>query len=425
MMIKCQKCGFENQMGSIFCRDCGEKLDMNAIDPNKLQKDVNKEKNIKLAKKRIKGLISGLITLLVIAAFFFVILFRGRQENSDYVVNTDGAAAAEAPAEGENAGAPAVSEEEKKALSKYDQACKGTKLGEVTFSYPELNLIFKKKVIEPLAAEESNAKITSFELAFDPAKNQSVVYIWFKVANKVPMLYTLHSILAYNPPNPENKEEKPALFNVDVKRLDIGLLPLFVSTKPFLKGFSSMLEGDDVRAFFKFAQRVEFGENGMLVEFKRSNSGDSEEQESTPPPQRSPQANNSNPLRKSIDRAEQSNAKHNNDVSAAMKDSSKTPKASSSKKKTEEKQLTAEEEERKRKAEEYRQQKKEQEEERKRKAAEEAERKKQEREAEKQRQKEENDRRNEERRREREERRNNNYNNNNSRSSRSSRNNRW
>ena len=73
MMIKCQKCGFENQMGSIFCRECGEKLNMDAIDPNKLQKDVNKEKSIKLAKKRIKGAISGGISLLIIVAFIFLV----------------------------------------------------------------------------------------------------------------------------------------------------------------------------------------------------------------------------------------------------------------------------------------------------------------------------------------------------------------
>ncbi len=28
MLIKCVKCGFENQLGSIFCRGCGEKIDM-------------------------------------------------------------------------------------------------------------------------------------------------------------------------------------------------------------------------------------------------------------------------------------------------------------------------------------------------------------------------------------------------------------
>ena len=77
MMIKCQKCGFENQMGSIFCRECGEKLDMDAIDPNKLQKDVNKEKNIKRAKKRIKEAISTGLGLLVVVAFLGVVFYNG------------------------------------------------------------------------------------------------------------------------------------------------------------------------------------------------------------------------------------------------------------------------------------------------------------------------------------------------------------
>ena len=32
MMLKCTKCGFENQLGSIFCRGCGEKLDTSSLD---------------------------------------------------------------------------------------------------------------------------------------------------------------------------------------------------------------------------------------------------------------------------------------------------------------------------------------------------------------------------------------------------------
>ena len=28
MLIKCKNCGFENQMGAIFCRGCGEKIDL-------------------------------------------------------------------------------------------------------------------------------------------------------------------------------------------------------------------------------------------------------------------------------------------------------------------------------------------------------------------------------------------------------------
>ena len=33
MLIKCTKCGYENELGAIFCRGCGEKIDTSALDP--------------------------------------------------------------------------------------------------------------------------------------------------------------------------------------------------------------------------------------------------------------------------------------------------------------------------------------------------------------------------------------------------------
>ena len=436
MMIKCQKCGFENQMGSIFCRECGEKLDMDAIDPNKLQKDVNKEKSIKLAKKRIRGLISGLISLLVVAAFIFVVIHV--RKDPPYVL---GDAAAAAPAEGEAAegentdGAVVVSEEESKALSRYNDACNGAsgnrRLTKETYTYPEINLMIKKKLIEPLAAESQgySAKITAFELDFDADKNRSLIYIWFDIADKIHMLYTVHCNLIFTPRDPENKEiDKYVPIQVEVKRLDIGLLPLFISTKPFLKQFSNSLlvdaEGkanEVVQKFFMNAQGVEFHGEGVNIEFRGAPPSDDSGDNAAPPPQKSP-SSSGNPLGKSIDRAAQSNEKHNNDVSTALKNSGSTKSAKSSKKSEEDAAKKAAEEERKRKAEEYRQQQKEKEEERKRKKEEEAQRKKEEQEERKRRQQEENERirqENEERRRNRN---NNDYN---SRSSRNSRNRGW
>ena len=120
MMIKCQKCGFENQMGSIFCRECGEKLNMDAIDPNKLQKDVDKEKLIKRTKKRIKGAISAVITIIVIAAFIFVVFpdlfpFGHMRQYEE----------------------PTASEAS--AQQKFKAATGGTAVGRVKYSYPEVN----------------------------------------------------------------------------------------------------------------------------------------------------------------------------------------------------------------------------------------------------------------------------------------------
>lgn len=62
MLIKCAKCGFENQMGAIFCRGCGEKIDLNALDPETLEKNKNKG-----FAKFFKFLGKAFSTLIVIA----------------------------------------------------------------------------------------------------------------------------------------------------------------------------------------------------------------------------------------------------------------------------------------------------------------------------------------------------------------------
>ena len=64
MMIKCSKCGFENQMGAIFCRQCGEKIDMNALSPEALEESRGKEER----KKKAAGLIRNLVGIVLLLA---------------------------------------------------------------------------------------------------------------------------------------------------------------------------------------------------------------------------------------------------------------------------------------------------------------------------------------------------------------------
>ena len=396
MMIKCQKCGFENQMGSIFCRECGEKLNMDAIDPNKLQKDVNKEKNIKLAKKRIKGAISGGISLLIIVAFIFLVFpdlfpFGKLRQYEEPAVN------------------------DASANQKFNSVVSGGTVGKASYSYPELNRMFKMRVVDPMSEIPSFAKVTNAEITFDEAKNQPVVYLWISIKGKVPVVYTVHGDIVYNVPaeDADGPQSEPLTF--DVKRLDIGRLPLFISTKPFLDGFLPLIENDEITNFFARAKNVEFTPEGMNVEFAKGGP--------TVAPSPAPKASASAGV--AALKGGSTAALSEKDQEAAER---KRQLAEEKKRKAEEeaekkKQL---EEERKRKAEEYKQQQKEKEEESKRKLEEEKERKKQEAEEKKRKAEEEADRRRqeaEERRREREDRRNNNYNNNrSSRSSRSSRN---
>ena len=385
MMIKCQKCGFENQMGSIFCRECGEKLNMDAIDPNKLQKDVNKEKNIKRAKKRIKEAISTGFALLIVVAFLGVVFYNGglRQYEESTVT-------------------------EASANQKFSAAVTGSAVGRVKYSYPEINRMLKARVVDPLAEIPSFAKVTNAEVVYDEEKNQPVVYLWISIKDKVPVIYTIHGDIVYNVPADDAKEAQSQPLSLDVKRLDIGRLPVVVSTHTFLNGFLPLLENDEMMNFFARAKSVEFGADGMTVDFAKNGPT------AAPSTSLAPKASAS---------AGVAALKSGSTAALSEKQEAARAKAEAAKQKAEEEKERKKEleEERKRKAEEYRQQQKEKEEERKRKLEEEKERKKQEKEERERQIREENERRRQEREDRRRDRENNNYNN---RSSRNSRN-RW
>ena len=390
MMIKCQKCGFENQMGSIFCRECGEKLDMDAIDPNKLQKDVNKEKNIKRAKKRIKEAISTGLGLLVVVAFLGVVFYNGGLRQYEEPTVTEASA-----------------------NQKFNAAVSGTAVGKVKYSYPELTRMFNTKVVTPLSEMDSFAKVTNAEITYDTEKNQPVIYLWISLKDKVPVIYTIRGKMNFTSREEAQNDPTVPPLALDVDRLDIGRLPLFVSTNSFLNGFSSLLVNDEISSFFNRAKSVDFGADGMTVEFEKGSG-------SAPSASYAPKASAS---------AGVAALKGGSTAALSEKEEAARAKAEAAKQKAAEEaeKKKALEEERKRKAEEYKQQQKEKEEERKRKAEEEKERKKQEAEERKRKAEEEAERRRQEaedRRREREDRRNNNYNGSsrNSRSSRSSRN---
>ena len=387
MMIKCQKCGFENQMGSIFCRECGEKLNMDAIDPNKLQKDVNKEKNLKLAKKRIKEAVSTGIGLLVVVAFLGVVFYNGGLRKYEE---------------------PAVTEAS--ANQKYSAAVTGTAVGKVKYTYPELTRMFNAKVVAPMSELDSFAKVTAAEVVYDEEKNQPVVYLWVSIKDKVPVIYTIHGDLIFNSRDDSSKDVTPPL-SLDVKRLDIGRLPIFVSTHTFLDGFASLIDNEEIMNFFARAKDVSFSAEGMTVDFEKGSGV--------------PAASSSSYAPKASASAGVAALKGGSTAALSEKDEAAREaarqKAEAAKQKAAEEaeKKKALEEERKRKAEEYRQQQKEKEEERKRKAEEEKERKKQEAEEKKRQAEEEAERRRQEREDRRRDRDNNNYN---SRSSRSSRN---
>jgi len=85
MLIKCAECGHDNQMGAIFCRDCGTKLDIEAIKP--------KAEN----KIKIGGLIRKIISIAILLVVFYILgmMFYPQSTTSIALSEDDGIKASE------------------------------------------------------------------------------------------------------------------------------------------------------------------------------------------------------------------------------------------------------------------------------------------------------------------------------------------
>ena len=87
MLIKCAECGHDNQMGAIFCRDCGTKLDMEAIKPKAESK----------IKVKVGGLIRNIISIVVLLIVVYIIgmMFYPQSATSIALSEDDGVKASE------------------------------------------------------------------------------------------------------------------------------------------------------------------------------------------------------------------------------------------------------------------------------------------------------------------------------------------
>lgn len=72
MGLTCPKCGTDNLMSAIFCRGCGDKLDLNAMKPEDLLKasvDAGKKKGATKGQKIFLSIFAGVLIVLILGAF--------------------------------------------------------------------------------------------------------------------------------------------------------------------------------------------------------------------------------------------------------------------------------------------------------------------------------------------------------------------
>lgn len=82
-MIACPKCKADNMIGAIFCRGCGEKLNIDELRPEDIEKAAPKE-------KKGPGLIRNLVALVILAAVGTVLVMLFLQPPFAETASVDG-----------------------------------------------------------------------------------------------------------------------------------------------------------------------------------------------------------------------------------------------------------------------------------------------------------------------------------------------
>lgn len=237
MMIKCQKCGYENQMGSIFCRKCGVKLDMNALDPKLLKQNAKKDQGKKKAKKFAKNLIINIVVLLVLGVFLGSIFYNGglpTYSHPNYKI-----------------------EDLNKKLKVLED---GSRKATVKLSAAELTGLMQER-IKPMIIATSSARIENIEVTLDG--DTVIAYVWLRLFDFTTLTYTIKGTPKFHVRpefHPQFKGQEPPPYDpitFEFGTLTIGRLPVFVRRDLFMGPINGLLNNDQIKYLAEYLDDLE------------------------------------------------------------------------------------------------------------------------------------------------------------------------
>lgn len=168
MLIKCSECGHDNQMGAIFCRECGEKLDFESVKPIVESKSATNVFGI------IRRVIAGVILLVLI----YIIAMMFFPESPKNNILTD--------------------DQQAKASEKFD-ALVGKidgRYGEnsYVFTPDEVTYLYNQKMTENTEGDTGSYAIENMYFTVD-SRNFIHLMIQSKLAGKVPVTFAIKGLL--------------------------------------------------------------------------------------------------------------------------------------------------------------------------------------------------------------------------------------
>ncbi len=171
-MLNCPKCGADNLLNAIFCRTCGEKLDLNELKPENLTQAAKAASAKELASKRANQIVGIILTVILV-----VILAGALIPPAGKLAVAE--PSAEALAKFEDAlgkkSQPAASSEGKGKKKKRAEKAAAAKDVEATFTDEEASSLANKSMKLPQAEGGGNMIPTGVTVRFLESGNVKVI----------------------------------------------------------------------------------------------------------------------------------------------------------------------------------------------------------------------------------------------------------
>jgi len=169
MLIKCNECGHDNQLGAIFCRECGAKLDVESIRPTISNK---------AASGNIFGIIRRIVVGIILLGLLYVLGAMFFPESPTNTVLTD--------------------DQQTQATEKMNtllQTIKGS-YGEknYVFTPDEVTYLYNTKMTDETKGDAATYVIDNMYFTID-SRNFIHILMQTKLAGKVPVTFALKGVL--------------------------------------------------------------------------------------------------------------------------------------------------------------------------------------------------------------------------------------
>ncbi len=205
-MIKCPKCGSDNLLNAIFCRGCGDKLDLSELKPDAfLEKKLTKSQKImKIVNQVLSAIIALLLITLIVGIFFPVARLSGNTPSEEAVKNFEEAQNFGVEATTRRRRRPSRDKEENKPSSK-----------SFSFSSQDSTALLNQSLHLPITGGDN--KLTSENLSVSFAGDGcATLILTCKLMGKVPM----HNTVVVKP------TVSNGVLAMNVQKTKIGFVPV-------------------------------------------------------------------------------------------------------------------------------------------------------------------------------------------------------